>query len=225
MNTRPKNPANARNLNACIIGSSGSGKTRFWLTPQLLQAHSSYVCVDPKGGVLSQVGAFLQRQGYKVKVFNSIDFAKSMHYDEYSGIRWKGAKERFATSHADELEKYKKAQWLLHKLCLSHPIDRKSLCVEKTQLEQEVESLRPDVDAVQSELDELKTVRYWVRKVIPDALPSRTESGAPSIRNTMEESQNQNELNDLLERTAKQVIAPQQEELQSVNTQQHQATL
>ena len=86
MNTRPKNPANARNLNACIIGSSGSGKTRFWLTPQLLQAHSSYVCVDPKGGVLSQVGAFLQRQGYQVKVFNSIDFSKSMHYNPLSYI-------------------------------------------------------------------------------------------------------------------------------------------
>ena len=87
MNTRPKNPANARNLNACIIGSSGSGKTRFWLTPQLLQAHSSYVCVDPKGGVLSQVGAFLQRRGYQVKVFNSIDFSKSMHYNPLSYIR------------------------------------------------------------------------------------------------------------------------------------------
>ena len=86
MNTRPKNPANARNLNACIIGSSGSGKTRFWLTPQLLQAHSSYVCVDPKGSVLSQVGAFLQRRGYQVKVFNSIDFSKSMHYNPLSYI-------------------------------------------------------------------------------------------------------------------------------------------
>ncbi|MGJ0680060.1 VirD4-like conjugal transfer protein, CD1115 family [Flavonifractor plautii] len=86
MNTRPKNPANARNLNACIIGSSGSGKTRFWLTPQLLQTHSSYVCVDPKGGVLSQVGAFLQRRGYQVKVFNSIDFSKSMHYNPLSYI-------------------------------------------------------------------------------------------------------------------------------------------
>ena len=86
MNTRPKNPANARNLNSCIIGSSGSGKTRFWLTPQLLQAHSSYVCVDPKGGVLSQVGAFLQRRGYKIKVFNSIDFSKSMHYNPLSYI-------------------------------------------------------------------------------------------------------------------------------------------
>ena len=81
MNTRPKNPANACNLNFCGIGSSGSGKTRFWLTPQLLQAHSSYVVVDPKGSVLGQVGTFLQNRGYKIKVFNSIDFSKSMHYN------------------------------------------------------------------------------------------------------------------------------------------------
>ena len=81
MNTRPKNPANARNLNFCGIGSSGSGKTRFWLTPQLLQAHSSYVVVDPKGSILGQVGHFLQKQGYRIKVFNSVDFAKSMHYN------------------------------------------------------------------------------------------------------------------------------------------------
>ena len=87
MNTRPKIPANARNLNACVIGSSGSGKTRFWLTPQLLQAHSSYVCVDPKGGTLDQCGRFLQRQGYKVRVFNSIDFSKSMHYNPLAYIK------------------------------------------------------------------------------------------------------------------------------------------
>ena len=87
MNTRPKNPANARNLNACVIGSSGSGKTRFWLTPQLLQAHSSYVVVDPKSSVLSQVGTFLQRRGYKIKVFNSIDFSKSMHYNPLAYIK------------------------------------------------------------------------------------------------------------------------------------------
>ena len=87
MNTRPKNPANARNLNFCGIGSSGSGKTRFWLTPQLLQAHSSYVVVDPKGGVLGQVGAFLQKRGYKIKVFNSIDFSKSMHYNPLAYIK------------------------------------------------------------------------------------------------------------------------------------------
>ena len=87
MNNRPQNPANARNLNFCGIGSSGSGKTRFWLTPQLLQAHSSYVVVDPKGGVLGQVGAFLQRRGYKIKVFNSIDFSKSMHYNPLAYIK------------------------------------------------------------------------------------------------------------------------------------------
>ena len=87
MNTRPKNPANARNLNCCVIGSSGSGKTRFWLTPQLLQAHSSYVVVDPKGGILGQVGAFLTRQGYKIKVFNSIDFSRSMHYNPLAYVR------------------------------------------------------------------------------------------------------------------------------------------
>ena len=92
MNTRPKNPANARNLNACVIGSSGSGKTRFWLTPQLLQASAkkkggcSFVVVDPKGGVLSQVGAFLQRRGYRIKVFNTIDFGKSMHYNPFAYI-------------------------------------------------------------------------------------------------------------------------------------------
>lgn len=87
MNTRPANPANARNLNCCIIGSSGSGKTRFWLTPQLLQAHSSYVVVDPKGGILEQVGSFLKKQGYKIKVFNSIDFARSMHYNPLAYLK------------------------------------------------------------------------------------------------------------------------------------------
>ena len=87
INTRPKNPANARNLNACVIGSSGSGKTRFWLTPQLLQAHSSYVVVDPKGSILGQVGHFLQKQGYRIKVFNSVDFAKSMHYNPIAYLK------------------------------------------------------------------------------------------------------------------------------------------
>ena len=87
INTRPKNPANARNLNACVIGSSGSGKTRFWLTPQLLQAHSSYVVADPKGSILGQVGHFLQKHGYRIKVFNSVDFTKSMHYNPIAYLK------------------------------------------------------------------------------------------------------------------------------------------
>ena len=98
MNTRPKNPANARNLNACVIGSSGSGKTRFWLTPQLLQAHSSYVVVDPKGGTLDQCGRFLQREKYRVRVFNSIDFSKSMHYNPLAYIKTESDVLKFVTA-------------------------------------------------------------------------------------------------------------------------------
>ena len=142
-------------------------------------------------------------------------------YDEYSSIRWKGTKERFVTTHANELEQYKKAQRLLHKFGLSHPIDRKSLRAEKVQLEQEIEALRPDVDAVQAELDELKTVRYWVRKVIPDALPSRTESVSSSVRETMEMYQNTNELSDLLEQTAKRVTDPNRKKEQGSQKYQH----
>ena len=192
-----------------------------------------------------ELGAYLTRTGAHMNELRSVVRGKEQHirdidallaadktihdlqpiHDEYSAICWKGAKERFTTAHADELEQYKKAQRLLHKFGLSHPIDRKPLRTEKAQLEQEVESLRPDVDAVQAELDELKTVRYWVRKVIPDALPSRTESGAPSIRNTMEESQNQNDLNDLLERTATQALSPQQEEIHREIQRQRNETL
>ena len=135
-------------------------------------------------------------------------------YDEYSNIRWKSVKERFATAHADELEQYKKAQRLLHKFGLSHPIDRKSLREEKAQFEQEIEALRPDVDAVQAELDELKTVRYWVRKVVPDALPIRAEHSQPSLNETIEISRNQNDLAQLLERSAKQIVVSQQDKEQ-----------
>ncbi|MBQ8618682.1 MAG: hypothetical protein IJ418_14390, partial [Clostridia bacterium] len=181
--------------------------------------HTLVLYLSRTGARLNELRRTVHSKEQRIRDIDALLAAdKTIHdlqpvYDEYSSIRWKGAKERFATTHADELEQYKKAQRLLHKFGVSHPIDRKSLHAEKAQLEQEVEALRPDVEAVQTELGELKTVCHWVRKVIPDALPSRTESGAPSLRNTIEESQNQNELNDLLERTAKQTIAPQQEEV------------
>lgn len=82
MSNRPKNPANARNKNVLIVGGSGSGKTRFWLKPNLLQMHSSYVVTDPKGSILVECGYALQKIGkYEVKVFNTINFSKSMHYN------------------------------------------------------------------------------------------------------------------------------------------------
>jgi type IV secretion system protein VirD4 len=87
LNGRPKNPKYARNKNVLIIGGSGSGKTRFWLKPNLMQMHSSYVVTDPKGTVLIETGKMLQRGGYEIKVLNTIDFKKSMHYNPFAYIR------------------------------------------------------------------------------------------------------------------------------------------
>ena len=82
MESRPKNPAHSRNKNVLVIGGSGSGKTRFYVKPQLMQMHSSYVITDPKARVLSEVGQLLLQQGkYDIKVLNTINFAKSMRYN------------------------------------------------------------------------------------------------------------------------------------------------
>lgn len=87
MSSRPKNPKNARNKNVLIVGGSGSGKTRFWLKPNLMQCHSSYVVTDPKGSIVVECGKLLQREGYKIKILNTINFKKSMHYNPFAYIR------------------------------------------------------------------------------------------------------------------------------------------
>nr|MBQ4454323.1 type IV secretory system conjugative DNA transfer family protein [Clostridia bacterium] len=87
MGNRPKNPANARNKNVLIVGGSGSGKTRFWLKPNLLQAHSSYVITDPKAEILNSCGYFLSRvEKYNVKIFSTLNFSKSMHYNPFAYV-------------------------------------------------------------------------------------------------------------------------------------------
>ena len=86
MNSRPKQPKYARNKNILVIGGSGSGKTRFFVKPNLMQMHSSYVVTDPKGTVLVECGKLLQRGGYRIKVLNTINFKKSMHYNPFSYI-------------------------------------------------------------------------------------------------------------------------------------------
>lgn len=87
MESRPKDPKTARNKNVLIVGGSGSGKTRFWLKPNLMQCHSSYVITDPKGTVLLECGKLLQKKGYRIKVLNTINFAKSQHYNPFAYIR------------------------------------------------------------------------------------------------------------------------------------------
>ena len=84
MSNRPKNPANARNKNVLIVGGSGSGKTRFWLKPNLLQCHSSYVVTDPKGSIVCECGNALLKHGYRIKIFNTINFKKSMHFNPFA---------------------------------------------------------------------------------------------------------------------------------------------
>ncbi len=86
MSNRPKNPAHARNKNVLIIGGSGSGKTRFWLKPNLLQMHSSYVVTDPKGSIVIECGNALLHHNYNIKIFNTINFKKSMHYNPFAYI-------------------------------------------------------------------------------------------------------------------------------------------
>ena len=86
MSNRPKDPKTARNKNVLVIGGSGSGKTRFFIKPNLMQLHSSYVVTDPKGSIAVECGKLMLRNGYKVKIFNSINFKKSMHYNPFAYI-------------------------------------------------------------------------------------------------------------------------------------------
>lgn len=87
MNSRPSKPKYARNKNVVVVGGSGSGKTRFWLKPNLLQMHSSYVITDPKGSIICECGMALLKKGYKIKIFNTINFKKSMHYNPFVYIK------------------------------------------------------------------------------------------------------------------------------------------
>lgn len=87
LSNRPKDPRNARNKNVLVIGGSGSGKTRFFVKPNLMQCHTSYVVTDPKGSVVCECGKMLERNNYRVKVFNTINFGKSMHYNPFAYAR------------------------------------------------------------------------------------------------------------------------------------------
>ena len=86
MSNRPKDPRNARNKNVLVVGGSGSGKTRFFIKPNLMQLHSSYVVTDPKGSIVIECGKLLQRNNYRIKIFNTINFKKSMHYNPFAYI-------------------------------------------------------------------------------------------------------------------------------------------
>ena len=130
--------------------------------------------------------------------------------EEYNKVFFKGSKEKFATAHKDEIEAVRKARRLLYKLGVTLPINRKVLKAEAAQLKAENEALRQKLDPLQSEMDALKQVRYWVRKVIPDALPAKGTDGRVSVEEKLESGENKDALERLMEDAADLALGQQQ---------------
>lgn len=126
--------------------------------------------------------------------------------EKYNGIFFKTAKEKYGREHADEIENVKKAQRLLYKLKVTQPIPRKALKAESAQLRGEVETMLPELEAVKAKMDQLKTFRSQVRKVLPEALTVKYEDGKKSFEDLTEEIHNEKELRQLLEQSAEQAI-------------------
>ena len=141
--------------------------------------------------------------------------------EQYNGIFFKGAKEKYGREHANEIEKVKKAQRLLYKLKITQPIPKKALKAESAQLRGEVESLLPELETVKAEMDQLLSFRSQVRKVLPEALSVKHEDGKKSFEDISEEIQNQKELRKLLEQSAERAIRYNEEQHRQ-QEQQHQ---
>ena len=126
--------------------------------------------------------------------------------EKYKGIFFKDAKEKYRQKHADEIEKVKTAQWLLNKLKVTQPINRKALKAESSRLRGEVESMLPELETVKAEMDQLKIFRSQVRKVLPDAFTVTYEDGKKSFQDLSEEIHNKDELRKLMEESAERAI-------------------
>lgn len=127
--------------------------------------------------------------------------------EKYNGIHFKSARERYLREHGEEIDRVKKAQWLLNKLKVQLPIDAKALRRESKQLRGEVESLLPQLEIMKAEMDQLSKIRSHIRKVMPDVLAVRDEEGRRTYADYTEQQANQRELDELLQQTADQVIA------------------
>ena len=180
MGNRPKNPANARNKNVLVVDGSGSGKTRFWLKPNLLQCHSSYVVTDPKGDKHGKV----IYEPYRIKVLNTINFKKSMHYNPfaykqlydssaafqrlkpvYDGlqkIKFEKPRSKYKAEHEAELIQFYAARRKLTGEFPDGKVDMKKLSDEYDELEQAHETTYGEFKAVRDDLHRLWKVRSCV---------------------------------------------------------------
>ena len=144
--------------------------------------------------------------------------------EKYDHIFFKGAKEKYGTEHADELEKIKKARRLLYKLNVTLPINSKTLKAESTKLRGEVESMLPELESLKAELDQQMQIRSHIRKVMPELLAKKTKDGRQSFEDVSEEIQNAKELRELLEESADRALRhdPDPEPMEQRLTQDHQ---
>ena len=133
-------------------------------------------------------------------------------WEKYKGIFFKDAKEKYRQKHADEIEKVKTAQWLLNKLKVTQPINKKALKAESSRLRGEVESILPELETVKAEMDQLKIFRSQVRKVLPEALTVKYEDGKKSFQDMSEEIHNKDELRKLMEESAERAIRHAEEQ-------------
>ncbi len=184
MSSRPKQPKNARNKNVLIVGGSGSGKTRFWLKPNLMQMHSSYVVTDPKGSIVIECGKLLQRNGYKIKILNTINFKKSMHYNPFAYI--KGEKDilklvttLIANTKGDSKggdDFWVKAETLLYTAIIGYiyyeaPIEEQNFntlieFINASEVREDDETFKNQVDLLFEELGEKNPQHFAVRQYV-----------------------------------------------------------
>ena len=182
MSNRPPDPKNARNKNVLVVGGSGSGKTRFWLKPNLLQCHSSYVVTDPKGSIVVECGNALLKNGYKVRILNTINFKKSMHYNPLSYIHSEKDILKLVTAliantkgegkAGDDF--WVKAETLLYIALIGYihyelPPERQNFAtlidmLDKMQVREDDEDFRNEIDEIFDDLAQRKPGHFAVRQ-------------------------------------------------------------
>ena len=141
-------------------------------------------------------------------IIDAVKTLRDLHpvLDKYNSIHFKKSRDKYYQQHKEEIDKIKKAQWLLNKLKVQLPIDGKALRKEAKQLRNEVEALLPQLERTKADMDQMSKIRSHVRKVMPDALAARYEDGRRSFTDFEEEQANQQELDELLQDTAEQTI-------------------
>lgn len=183
MNGKPKNPATARNKNVLVIGGSGSGKTRFFVKPNLMQCHSSYIVTDPKGNILIECGQMLKEKGYNIKVFNTINFKKSMHYNPLAYVHTEKDVLKLVTTLIENTKGedtkngedfWQKAEALYYQaliayICFEAPEEERNMAtllelVNASEVREEDENYKNAVDMLFDTLEQEKPDHFAVRQ-------------------------------------------------------------